>query len=115
MRLMFDSVEEVKDFVNLIGLESKPIKEAAVKEKEGSIEEKIEEPPVNTTKETVVETSKDEAKEITLEDVRAVLTPVLKSGKRAEVKELLGSFGANSLTEVDPKDYTTLVEKAGEL
>lgn len=55
------------------------------------------------------------AKTYTLEEVRAELAKLTRAGKQKEVKELLKSFGASKLTEIDPKDYLALMEKAGAL
>lgn len=51
----------------------------------------------------------------TLEEVRAKLAELQKAGKRAEVKELLGSFGVAKLSELPPSKYAVLMVKAGEL
>lgn len=51
----------------------------------------------------------------TLEEVRAKLAELQKAGKRAEVKELLGSFGVAKLSELPPAKYAVLMVKAGEL
>ncbi len=51
----------------------------------------------------------------TLEDVRAKLAQLQKAGKRAEVKELLASFGAAKLSEIPASKYAVLMVKAGEL
>lgn len=56
---------------------------------------------------------KEETKTYTLEEVRAELAKLTRSGKQKEVKEILTSFGAKNLSSVDPKDYTALMEKAG--
>jgi len=61
------------------------------------------------------EPAKAETKTYTLEEVRAELAKLTRAGKQKEVKELLKSFGANKLTDVDPKDYLALMEKAGAL
>jgi len=51
----------------------------------------------------------------TLEEVRAKLAELTRSGKAKEVKELLNSFGAKNLTSLDPKHYAAVMEKAGAL
>lgn len=56
---------------------------------------------------------KEETKTYTLEEVRAELAKLTRSGKQKEVKEILTSFGAKNLSSVDPKDYAALMEKAG--
>jgi len=67
--------------------------------------------------ESVVEPEKEEpvAEEVTLEDVRAVLAPIMKSGKREAVQDLIRSFGADKLSDVEADKYSDLIKKAGEL
>ena len=54
-------------------------------------------------------------KPITMEEVRAVLTPISQSGKTAQVKELLHKYGANRLSELDASHYVELIADAREL
>ena len=51
----------------------------------------------------------------TLEDVRTVLAEIGRSGKTAEMKALLGKYGATRLSEVKAEDYTSLLSAAKEL
>lgn len=51
---------------------------------------------------------------IKLEDVRTVLAEISRAGKTAEMKALLGKFGASKLSDVDPKDYAALLDAAKE-
>ena len=55
-----------------------------------------------------------EEQPLTLEQVRAELSPFSKAGKTSVVKEILGKFGANKLSDVDPKDYWALMAMAQE-
>lgn len=57
----------------------------------------------------------ESGKTYTLEEVRAKLAELNKAGKRAEVKNLLGSFGAVKLSDIPTDKYGELMEKAGEL
>lgn len=52
-------------------------------------------------------------KEITLEDVRAVLSTKAKDGHKEEVRTLLNAYGASSLKELDPQHYAAVLEEAG--
>ena len=54
-------------------------------------------------------------KPITMEEVRAVLTPISQSGKTAQVKELLLKYGVNRLSELDASRYEALISEAREL
>jgi hypothetical protein len=52
------------------------------------------------------------APDITLEQVRAVLADKSRSGKTAKVRELLLSFGAEKLSEIDPARYAEMLKAA---
>ena len=54
-------------------------------------------------------------KPITMEAVRAMLTPISQNGKTAQVKELLLKYGVNRLSELDPSHYEALIAEAREL
>lgn len=49
---------------------------------------------------------------ITLETVRGKLAALSQSGKQAEVKELISSFGVKKLTAIPEEKYAELLEKA---
>ena len=50
-----------------------------------------------------------------LEDVRAVLADISRSGKTQQMKVLLAKYGAMKLSEVKPEDYTALLKDAEEI
>ncbi len=54
-------------------------------------------------------------KKVTLEDVRAILAEISRSGKTQEVRALLKGFGADKLSDVPPEKYSELLQKAEEL
>ncbi len=56
--------------------------------------------------------AKPEAKPVTLETVRAALAEKSRAGFTAEVRDLLNKYGADKLSAVDPKHYTTLLADA---
>lgn len=51
-------------------------------------------------------------KEVTVEDIRAVLAQKSQDGKSKEIKELLGKFGAVKLSAVKPEDFPALLQEA---
>ena len=51
-------------------------------------------------------------KEITLEEVRAVLAEKSRDGLTAEIRALLEKYGASKLSGIDPKHYETLLKEA---
>jgi len=62
--------------------------------------------------EVLPETTKDEAKEVTKEMVRAVLGDLQKAGKKTEIQELLAKYGVKKFTDVDQKDYASMLAEA---
>ncbi len=52
---------------------------------------------------------------ISLEEVRAVLADKNRDGHREKVKAIIEKYGANKLTELDPKHYSKVLEEVGEL
>lgn len=77
-----------------------PVQESATPKEET---EKIEGAPSNE------ETS---AVTYTLEQVRAKLAAISQSGKSAEMKQLIASFGATKLTDISADKYPELMKKA---
>lgn len=51
-------------------------------------------------------------KEVTVEDIRAVLAQKSQDGNSKEIKELLGKFGAVKLSAVKPEDFPALLQEA---
>lgn len=56
-----------------------------------------------------------EAKNLNLEDVRAVLAKLSQHGKTAEVKELIVKFGGTKLSDVPKENYSQLLKEAEEI
>lgn len=52
-------------------------------------------------------------REITLEEVRAVLATKAKDGHKDEVRALLNAYGATSLSALNAKHYAAVLEEAG--
>ena len=70
--------------------------------------------PISEPEEVSALPAQEEMPAIKLEDVRAVLAEISRSGKTAEMKSLLGKFGASKLSDVNPKDYAALLAAAKE-
>lgn len=58
---------------------------------------------------------KEKKKEIHLEDVRAVLSEISRSGHTAEMKALLAKHGVKKLSDVPSEDYEQLLAEAEEV
>lgn len=121
----FESIEEMQSFARQIAGETdepvkaeKPeVKQVKAQKLDPQVEprgtqEHPNEPEPQATEETG---AGQEETAYTLEEVRAKLAELQKAGKRAEVKELLGSFGVAKLSELPPAKYAVLMVKAGEL
>lgn len=50
--------------------------------------------------------------EITLEKVRGILAEKSRSGHTAEVRAILRKFGADRLSDIEPKDYAAVLKDA---
>lgn len=108
MQLIFNSMEELKTFCKYVGIGQEKI---AV-----PMKEPVEEIPFTEDKAEENEVSPAEPeKTYTLVEVRAKLSELTKSGRRAQVKALLNSFGVEKLVDIKEADYPELMKKAGEL
>jgi len=56
--------------------------------------------------------AENQAPTYTLEDVRAVLAEISRSGKREAVQQLLREFGVQKLSELDSTRYPALLHAA---
>jgi hypothetical protein len=121
--VQFESYEEMIGFANKLVGGKTPV-EAAKKETKVTKPAKEETPAQDEETQRAEDqpyTEEAPAQEeetvvtYTLEQVRAKLTQLTRSGKAKEVKAILTSVKAANLTSVDPKDYATVMEKAGDL
>ncbi|WP_418750005.1 hypothetical protein [Frisingicoccus sp.] len=68
---------------------------------------------VEKSEKTDAKTTTDSGKkEVTVEDIRAVLAQKSQDGKPKEIKELLGKFGAVKLSAVKSEDFPELFQEA---
>lgn len=59
-----------------------------------------------------VETSKEEVKEITIEEIRATLARLSENGKDLEVKTLIKKFGVKKISDIPKEKYEQLLSEA---
>lgn len=59
-----------------------------------------------------VEASKEEVKEITIEEVRATLARLSENGKDLEVKTLIKKFGVKKISDIPKEKYEQLLSEA---
>ena len=57
----------------------------------------------------------EEKPSISLEQVRSVLAEKSQAGHTAEVRAIIGKYGASRLSEIDTKDYAAVLKDAEEL
>lgn len=121
INLTFNDFEEMTEFCRkMAGEEEKeaPKKPKVKAKEEAKVEAKedVQEDAKEEIKEDVQEqTPEEKPAEVSLEDVRAALGELQKSGKRAEVKELIKAFGCTKLTEIPADKYAEVLKKAGEI
>lgn len=70
-------------------------------------DEPQEEPQKKTAK-----TKTEKAPEVTLEQVRGVLADKSRSGHTAEVRAIIQKYGADRLSDIDPKQYPAVLKEA---
>ncbi len=101
IKLLLDVVEDLRSLADSV----QAVADAMLRNEEpdASAAPKPQEPPKPTAA---------PKKEITLEQVRAVLAEKSHDGLTAEVKELLQKYGAQKLSGVDPKHYESLLKDA---
>lgn len=118
----FETLDEMEAFAMRISkrIQAEPVKAQKTPDKVEC--ESVKEPEPETESAAESETVEapaeelpfDEAVTYTLPDVRAKLAALNKAGKKAKVQEIIESFGASKLSQIDPKDYPALMQKAGE-
>jgi hypothetical protein len=59
-----------------------------------------------------IEIRREEAKTVTIEQVKAKLYNLSQAGKAAQVKKLLSKFNATKLSEVVAENYAALLQEA---
>lgn len=91
-----------------------PKREEPKEQKTSPVEEPVKEQPATEPdeKEAPAET---ETSSYTLVDVRTKLGALTKAGKKAQVQELIKSFGVDKLSQIPEDKYAEVMQKAGEL
>ena len=107
-KLLLNVVEDVRSLINCYQTLAEDLQElcGVFSENENS---------VSTSDSVSNETSaEDETNEstITLEEVRTVLAKLAQDGKQAELKALIGKYGAKRLSEVESKYYPAILKEA---
>lgn len=58
---------------------------------------------------------KEEKKVITLDEIRAELTSFARKGFTNDIRDIIVGFGANKLSELDPKHYEEVLSRVRDI
>ncbi|MEG1619632.1 MAG: hypothetical protein RR335_08740 [Eubacterium sp.] len=105
----FYSPDDIMEFVKYFGGEMTKVSKAQAKQ-----EPVKEQQSILSQEKEVKEEIKSPETEVTytLEEVRKKLALLSKEGKKDQVQALLASFEVLKLTELNPADYPSVMEKA---
>ena len=110
-KLLLNVVEDVRSLINCYQTLAEDLQELCevFSENENSVSTSD-----SGSNETIAEDETNEPT-ITLEEVRTVLAKVAQDGKQAELKALIGKYGAKRLSEVESKYYPAILKEAEEM
>lgn len=110
----FESLEEMRGFAaEVAGMEQpKPDRQKEENPPSEKKEEAVQKEQLPAEEE---EQAPQEEKDYTLVDVRGKLGALTKEGKKAQVQELIKSFGVDKLSQIPEDKYQEVMQKAGEL
>lgn len=119
-----ESVEVVKEKVSAkeksAGKEDRAHKEGKVEKEDGADKEGKVEKEKRVNKQDKVDkidkadqgTKESKVKEISIEEVRAVLAKKSQAGFTDEIRSMIKGYGCNKLSEIDSKYYADILEAA---
>lgn len=92
-------------------LQNLSAKAAAFSQRLQAVEATVQETkPKKTAKKTAKAPEPEAAPALTIEDVRASLTAVVKNGGNAKVRDALADMGVSKLSDLDPSRFSELLE-----
>lgn len=103
IKLLLDVVNDMRSLADSI----QAVCDAMVSDGPTDTEKPQEEPQKKAPK-----AKTEKAPEITLENVRGVLADKSRSGHTAEVRAIIQKYGADRLSDIDPKDYPAVLKEA---
>lgn len=106
-KLLLNVVEDVRSLINCYQTLAEDLQELCevFSENENSVSTSD-----SGSNETSAEDKTNEPT-ITLEEIRTVLAKLAQDGKQAELKALIGKFGAKRLSEVESKHYPAILKE----
>ena len=122
IKLALDVVSDLKSLAESIETlvrameanEVVPTNEEPTKKK-SKTKAKVEESEPEVEEAEVAEVEEPEEKQPTLEEVRAAMADKSRDGHREAVKAIITKYGANNLSSLDPKHFSTALKEVGEL
>lgn len=114
MKIILESIKDIQEFKSIIGgcgqnntLETPKEVPKEVETPKG-VPKEVEAPKeVEVPKE--VGTPKEEVQKVTKADVQKICKEKIKAGKTDEVKKIIESYGAKNISNIDEKDYASVV------
>lgn len=104
MKIILESIKDIQEFKSIIGGCGQNITLETPKEVPKEVETPKE---VEVPKE--VGTPKEEVQKVTKADVQKICKEKIKAGKTDEVKKIIESYGAKNISNIDEKDYASVV------
>ena len=92
MKIILESIKDIQEFKSIIG---------------GCGQNNTLKTPKEVPKE--VGTPKEEVQKVTKADVQKICKEKIKAGKTDEVKKIIESYGAKNISNIDEKDYASVV------
>ncbi|MDO4872708.1 MAG: rRNA biogenesis protein rrp5 [Carnobacterium sp.] len=107
-KLLLNVVEDVRSLINSYQTLAEDLQELCEAFSENGMAVLTSDSGLNET------SAEDKTNEptITLEEVRTVLAKLAQDGKQAELKALIGKYGAKRLSEVESKYYPAILKEA---
>lgn len=103
IKLLLDVVEDLRSLADSV----QAVADAMLQNEEPAAPSQPE--PVKAVPQEHTEPPAEPARQIALEEVRAVLAEKSRSGHTAAVKALLQKHGADKLSAINPKEYPALL------
>lgn len=104
MKIILESIKDIQEFKSIIG----GCGQNNTLETPKEVPKEVEAPKeVEVPKE--VGTPKEEVQKVTKADVQKICKEKIKAGKTDEVKKIIESYGAKNISNIDEKDYASVV------
>lgn len=102
MKIILESIKDIQEFKSIIG----GCGQNNTLETPKGVPKEVE-APKGVPKE--VGTPKEEVQKVTKADVQKICKEKIKAGKTDEVKKIIESYGAKNISNIDEKDYASVV------